>query len=37
MVLASNNLTKFAIDTWDLGPNICPMSTLEFASIHFSP
>ena len=27
MDTASNNLTEIAIDTWDLGPNICPMST----------
>ena len=37
MVMARNNLTKVAIDAWDLGPDTCPMSTLEVASIHFLP
>ena len=37
MVMASNNLTKFARDPWDLGRNICPMATLEVASTHLSP
>ena len=37
MAMASNTLCKVDIDTWDLGPNICPMSTLEVASNHFSP
>ena len=34
-VLSSRS--KVAKDTWDLGPKICPMSTLEVASSHFSP
>ena len=37
MLVASNNLTKSAIDTWNLGPEIYPMSTLEVASIFFVP
>ena len=36
MVLASSNVTKIARDTWDVGPDTCPMSTLDLASNHFS-
>ena len=37
MVMASNNQTKGARGTWDVDPNICPMSALELASNYFSP
>ena len=36
ILMASKNLTKVGIDTWDLNPNICPISALEVASNHFS-
>ena len=29
--------TKDAMDTWDLGPNICHLPTLMFASRYFPP
>ena len=37
MTTARNNSTEIAIDTRDLGPNICYLPTLEAASSYFFP
>ena len=35
MAMAHNTLIKVAIDTWDWGPNIYHMPTLQVPSIYF--
>ena len=37
MIVDTNTLTKVAIDTWDLGPKICPMSTRQNPFYAFFP
>ena len=36
-MLHTRQAHKGATNTWDVGANICPMSTLEVAPSHFSP
>ena len=37
LVVANNNVAYVPKETWDIGPNICQMSTFDVASSLFAP